>query len=116
MRRLLAAIAVTGAALAPAGAGSAARTGLVISLWPQGKAGGVVESWSLRCAPAGGSLPSAGRACRRLAALADPFAPVPPETACTQIYGGPQVALVSGSFRGRRVSTYFKRTDGCQTD
>ena len=116
MRRLLAAIGVTVAVLVPAQAGFAGPTELRISLWPQGKAEGVVESWTLRCTPAGGSLPNAARACRHLGAIAQPFAPAPRDTACTQIYGGPQVALVSGSFRGRRVWTYFKRTDGCQAD
>jgi hypothetical protein len=88
---------------------------LQVTLWPKGKEAGSPVTWSLRCGPTAGSLPHAGRACRLLRALRDPFAPVPPAEACTQIYGGPQVALVRGTFLGRRIWTYFKRTDGCQT-
>jgi hypothetical protein len=46
--------------------------------------------------------------------LSRPFAPVPANTACAQIYGGPEVAHVVGTHRGRRVDAIFKRTDGCQ--
>ncbi|GAA3319442.1 serine protease inhibitor [Arthrobacter ramosus] len=43
------------------------------------------------------------------------FFPVPrPDRICTQQYGGPQVALVTGRFRGREVSSRFSRTDGCE--
>jgi len=33
---------------------------------------------------------------------------------CTEIYGGPQEALVRGVFRGRRVRATFRRRDGCE--
>ena len=33
--------------------------------------------------------------------------------ACTLIYGGPQVAEVSGTLQGKRVSARFTRQDGC---
>jgi len=68
----------------------------------------------LRCDPIGGTHPRRVDACRVLASLANPFAPVPPEMGCTQIYGGPQLALVTGTFRGQRLWTRFKRSDGCQ--
>ncbi|MFQ4150026.1 hypothetical protein AAGW05_15265 [Arthrobacter sp. LAPM80] len=43
------------------------------------------------------------------------FFPVPdPARACTQQYGGPEVAVVTGSFKGREVKATFKRTDGCE--
>ncbi|MGO4586286.1 serine protease inhibitor [Arthrobacter sp. 2RAF6] len=43
------------------------------------------------------------------------FFPVPrPDRICTQQYGGPQVALVTGRFRGREVRSRFSRTDGCE--
>ncbi|MFK0008247.1 serine protease inhibitor [Paenarthrobacter sp. NPDC090520] len=43
------------------------------------------------------------------------FFPVPRlDRICTQLYGGPQTALVTGSFRGRPVNSYFSRTDGCE--
>ncbi|MBO1268149.1 serine protease inhibitor [Arthrobacter cavernae] len=43
------------------------------------------------------------------------FFPVPtPYRICTQQYGGPQVAVVTGWFHGRKVSSRFSRTDGCE--
>jgi Subtilisin inhibitor-like len=94
--------------------GLAGTVDLQVTVWPKGKNGGHVVTWSLGCGPAVGTLPGPARACRLLSTLRDPFAPVPPDQICTQIYGGPQVALVRGTFLGRRVWTYFKRNDGCQ--
>ena len=71
--------------------------------------------WTLRC-PAGGSLPDAAEACRKLGEIDDPFAPVPKATACTQIFGGPEIADVSGTFNGRHVDTQFSRGDGCELE
>jgi Subtilisin inhibitor-like len=69
--------------------------------------------WTLRC-PAGGTLPDPARACRRLDALDHPFAPVPKSAACTAIYGGPQIAEVRGTFRGRTINARFTRGNGCE--
>lgn len=45
----------------------------------------------------------------------DIFFPKPgPPKLCTQQYGGPQVAVVTGTFRGRGVHATFSRTDGCE--
>jgi hypothetical protein len=45
----------------------------------------------------------------------DIFFPKPgPPKLCTQQYGGPQVAVVTGSVDGRPVSVTFRRTDGCE--
>lgn len=45
----------------------------------------------------------------------DIFFPTPgPPKLCTQQYGGPQVAVVTGIFHGRRVQATFQRTDGCE--
>jgi hypothetical protein len=96
---------------APAAAGSSAD--LRITVWPNGKARGS-KSWTLRCDPAGGNLPNRLKACRTLARLRAPFAPVPPGVACSDIYGGPAVAHVQGRFRGRPVEAWFNRTDGCE--
>jgi Subtilisin inhibitor-like len=94
-------------------AGSSDRLRIVI--WPRGTTSTTRVTWTLRCNPPGGTLPRTGRACRALASLERPFAPVPSGVACSEIYGGPQVALVTGSFRGRRVWARFRRTDSCQT-
>ncbi|MEC5192745.1 MULTISPECIES: serine protease inhibitor [unclassified Arthrobacter] len=43
------------------------------------------------------------------------FFPKPgPPKMCTQQYGGPQVAVVTGWFLGREVHSRFSRTDGCE--
>jgi hypothetical protein len=96
----------------PMHAAAAALTALSIAFSPGG--GGTGTHWTLRCAPAGGTLPRAAEACRRLAGLANPFAPVPKDAVCTQIYGGPQTARVTGRFRGRIVWVRFTRRNGCE--
>ncbi|MDZ4093065.1 MAG: serine protease inhibitor [Arthrobacter sp.] len=45
----------------------------------------------------------------------DIFFPKPgPPKMCTQQYGGPQVAVVTGWFLGHEVNSEFSRTDGCE--
>ena len=73
---------------------------------------GSTRTWTLRCDPPGGTLPSARAACGRLTAAA--LRPLPPGTVCTQVYGGPQKARVRGSFRGRPVDVRFSRVNGCE--
>ena len=93
------------AAVALALSGSPAAD-LRVTVWPQGRAGPARVS-VLHC-------PSAGAACRKLGAVpGNPFAPTPAGIACTQIYGGPEEALVVGRFRGRPVWARFHRRDGC---
>jgi hypothetical protein len=67
-------------------------------------------------APDGGPAehPHPTAALGALAASTNPFAPVPPGTMATMIYGGPQTATVTGTWRGNRVDTTFCRTDGAQ--
>lgn len=92
-----------------------ARAALEIATWRRGT-DGPVRTWTLRCPP-GGTLPTPARACSRLDALgANAFKPVPRNVACTEIYGGPQVAEVLGTFKGRRIRARFTRVDGCQID
>jgi hypothetical protein len=86
-------------------------TSLEISVTPGGEA--PTKIWTLRC-PDGGTLPDAAEACSKLESLDDPFAPVPKEVACTQVYGGPQEADVRGFFRGRPVEAHFDRGNGCE--
>ncbi|WP_306418479.1 serine protease inhibitor [Arthrobacter glacialis] len=42
------------------------------------------------------------------------FALPDPNRVCTEQYGGPQVAVVTGWFHGREVNASFSRTDGCE--
>jgi hypothetical protein len=84
---------------------AAALTSLTITVWPG--AGPESFTYTLRC-------PSPNPDCAALARVARPFAPIPPEMACIELYGGPQRALVRGTFRGRRIWTRFARRDGCE--
>jgi hypothetical protein len=53
--------------------------------------------------------------CRRLGYLtAERLAPVPPDIACAEIYGGPARARVTGKLRGERIDARFDRTDACE--
>jgi Subtilisin inhibitor-like len=92
-----------------------ASTSLHITFWPNENAVRA-KSYTLRCNPVGGTLPHRAAACRRLAGLKTPFAATPENVACTQIYGGPQKAVVVGSFRGRLVRATFNRRDGCEIE
>ena len=91
------------------------RISLTITTIPNGnKPRAGQRTYILRCRPAGGSLPRRNTACSKLLQVQNPFAPVPPGQACTEIYGGPQEAIVSGTYGGKRVQARFTRVDGCQ--
>jgi len=92
------------------------KTSLEITVRPRGssKPSEPRRVYTLRCRPAGGTLPQAASACAQLGRIQNPFAPVPRDTACTLIYGGPQEAVVIGVYAGKPVRTRFTRTDGCQ--
>jgi hypothetical protein len=97
------------------------RTYLYIAVWPTGR-DGKGHRYGLRCRGPGGEYSSgaaraitAPRACLRLVRLGvRAFAPVPANAACTQIYGGPAEAHVSGLIGGRPVDAGFNRGDGCE--
>ncbi|WP_241827271.1 SSI family serine proteinase inhibitor [Streptomyces graminilatus] len=82
-----------------------------------GRADGLFE---LACHPGGGSHPDVDGACGSLDRGArwgkDPFAPVPPDSVCTMMYGGPATAHVTGTWAGRPVDATFDRSNGCQMD
>jgi subtilisin inhibitor-like len=110
------AVVVAAAGLVLAGTAAAqSSTSLRITVWPDGKGNGST-TWTLRCNAIGGTLPNRARACRTLAMLKAPFAPVPRGTVCTEVSGGPAVAYIRGTFRGRPVRAWFDRSDGCQLD
>ncbi|WP_345440749.1 SSI family serine proteinase inhibitor [Actinoallomurus vinaceus] len=73
---------------------------------------------TLTCDPVGGDLPKAKEACAALATAAatgkDPFAPTPKNVMCTQIYGGPETATVTGTWNGKKVDATFSRKNGCE--
>jgi hypothetical protein len=90
-----------------------AVTALTITIWPSGM-DGPADRWTLRCGPTGGTLPARVAACRKLNSLSAPFRPIPKDVVCTALYGGPQVARITGRFRGQRIWAEFRRRDGCE--
>ena len=102
------------------GAGSAAQsaapapTNLKITVWPDGRAEGDAKTYTLHCGPAAGTLPKVATACSKLGPMPRPFGPVSRTAVCTEQYGGPQQALVTGRFEGHSVWAMFSATNGCQ--
>ena len=93
-----------------------ASASLHVTVWPNGQGHAPKRTYTLKCVPAAGTLPHRAAACRQLAKLKTPFARTPGNVACTEIYGGPQQALVTGRFRGALVRATFNRRDGCEID
>jgi Subtilisin inhibitor-like len=76
--------------------------------------GSAAEEWTLTCAGlVAGTHPEAEAACAHLAGLEDPFAPLPDDVVCTEQYGGPETAHVTGRWNGEPVDLQLARTDGC---
>jgi Subtilisin inhibitor-like len=76
---------------------------------------GTASTWRLTCDPPGGSHPDPKVACRVLEANgATALPPVPEDKVCTQIYGGPETATISGLWQGKQVLSQFARNDGCE--
>lgn len=88
-------------------------TELQITVWPKGRSGDKDEA-TLRCSPAGGTLADPEAACRRLERMERPFVRPEGQDVCTEIYGGPALAEIRGTFHGAQVDTTFARTDGCE--
>jgi Subtilisin inhibitor-like len=101
-----------------AGCGSAAVVGdstprydVTIIYWPEGQDGEQREA-TLLCFPHGGSHPDPDGACAALTENEDALEPVSGDVACTEIYGGDQVATITGS----GVQASFSRANGCEID
>lgn len=104
--------AATPSATAGAPAPAAGPTKLTVMATAES---GTTVTWTLTCDPVGGDHPEAAAACAKLATVEPTvFEPVPADQGCTMIYGGPQTAAVTGTWRGTAVDAAFKRTDGCE--
>ncbi|MFI6467350.1 SSI family serine proteinase inhibitor [Streptomyces sp. NPDC050538] len=82
-------------------------------------AGGAADgTHELYCHPGGGTHPDVTGACAAVGRNSqwgkDPFAPVPPDSMCTMIYGGPATAHVTGTWAGRPVDATYDRGNGCE--
>jgi hypothetical protein len=73
-----------------------------------------LETYTLVCGEVvEGDHPEAWAACEHLANLDAPFEPLPSDAICTEQYGGPQTARVTGTWRGEPVDLQLSRTNGC---
>ena len=59
-------------------------------------------------------MPRASAACRQLYEMTKPFAPLRKDVICTDQYGGPQQAVISGSFKGSRIWILLAMRNGCE--
>lgn len=76
---------------------------------------GASSSWTLTCDPAGGTHPDPAAACTALDTNGATALPaVPKDRMCTEIYGGPQTATITGTWRGETVNSSLKRNNGCE--
>jgi len=87
--------------------GSAPATRLTVRVDPDGKGPEPAAQSRVTC--------PGDPACAAVAKLrpAD-FEPVPGDVACTEQFGGPQTATVTGTLDGRDVDARFARTNGCE--
>ena len=59
--------------------------------------------------------PTDSAACGAAAGVsAADLASTPADTACTQLFGGPEEATIKGTIRGNPVDATFSRSDGCE--
>ena len=102
-----------GSAASSSGASQAEETSLRISFWAAGndeaRTTDKPRQWTLRCDPAGGTHPQDADACRKLKALKQPFRPLRKDLQCTQQYGGPQEAVITGTYLRAGASSRASR-------
>jgi len=76
---------------------------------------GVRATWTLTCSPTGGTHPDPSTACGVLGASGATALPATPtDRMCTQEYGGPQKALVRGTWRGKTIDSQLTLENGCE--
>ena len=107
-------VAAVGCGASQGASGSTPETQLAISVWPDGRGAGSATKWTLRCSPAGGTLPKPVVSCGRLLGMTKPFAPVRKDAICTDLYGGPQQAVIAGTFRGSKIWILLAARNGCE--
>ncbi len=113
--RRLAVVVATALALAGPATGASGTASLRIVYRANADAAPLVLT--LRCNPPRGTVRQPALACRRLTSGGRAlFAPTPSGVACSQIYSGPQSAVVTGTLAGRRLWARFTRRDGCEVD
>ena len=82
---------------------------LEVTLDVDGQGGEAPRTETVSC----GSQPGCAEAEKLSAA---DFAPVPSQTACTEIFGGPETATVSWVLDGEPVEAELSRANGCEIE
>jgi hypothetical protein len=96
-----------------AGYSPSADTDLTITVDPDGARGEAAQEARIACP--GANSPQG--ACQAIEELPDdPGAPVPPNTPCTEIYGGPDVVTIEGELDGDEIDTRLTRENGCEIE
>ena len=91
-------------------AAAPALADLSVTVDRDGKGGKPAQTTTVRCATAAESP-----RCEKVAALKlSDLEPASGATACTELYGGPETATITGTLRGERVDERFSLEDGCQ--
>jgi hypothetical protein len=108
---LLLALAACGSGDEGGGGPPASATQLTVRVDPDGDGPEPAKEEQITCA----QPPEGGAACAAAADLrpAD-FEPTPDDMACTQQFGGPETATVTGTLEGGEVDARFSRADGCE--
>jgi hypothetical protein len=88
---------------------------LELTLDADGDGGKAERTASLTCPGASG--PQNARVCAEVVLLTpDDADAVPADMACTEIYGGPDVAVVTGTLEGEAIDTTLTRANGCEIE
>lgn len=86
---------------------------LTVTVRPEGTGKGT--TYTLRCHPNGGDHPEVDAACTQIDQVGQSvFAPPGDGTMCSQQYGGPQTATVTGTLAGSEIDAEFNMVNGCE--
>ena len=92
------------------------ETRLIIELWPSGQDTGTASRAELTCDPPGGDLADPVAACQALQNQREALEVLPADAVCTQIYGGPETAVITGTLDGEAIEVRLSRANGCEID
>jgi hypothetical protein len=107
---LLAAAALFAACGTDEPSASSGLANLTVTLDHDGPKGAPAKELKLNC-----DQPADSAACKTVATITkQDLAPTPKGMACTQIFGGPETATITGTLRGSAVDAKFSRSDGCE--
>lgn len=102
-----------GPAQGPAPAPASGEAALTVTLQPRGP-DGPSRTAELICPP---DSPGQEDACAALDGIEpDAADPVPPGTACAQVYGGPDVVRIEGTLHGSDIDARLSRENSCEID